>query len=77
MPLHGINFKIAAYDGMPLPPEQQAVRNTIPVNPGELADIEFVADNVGTWMLHCHVLHPVTKDGAEPGGLVALVEVTE
>ncbi|MBK9234045.1 MAG: multicopper oxidase domain-containing protein [Anaerolineae bacterium] len=42
-----------------------------------MADIEFVTDNVGTWMLHCHVLHPVTNDGAEPGGLVALVKVTE
>jgi hypothetical protein len=77
MHLHGMNFKIVAYDGVPLPPEQQIVRNTVPVNPGELVDIEFVADNVGTWMFHCHVLHHVTNDGAEPGGLVALVKVTE
>ncbi len=77
MHLHGMNFKIVAYDGVPLPPEQQIVRNTVPVNPGELVDIEFVADNVGTWMFHCHVLHHVTNDGAEPGGLVALVNVTD
>ncbi len=77
MHLHGMNFKIVAYDGVPLPPEQQTVRNTVPVNPGELVDIEFVADNVGTWMFHCHVLHHVTNDGAEPGGLIALVKVTE
>jgi FtsP/CotA-like multicopper oxidase with cupredoxin domain len=77
MHLHGMNFKIVAYDGVPLPPAQQVVRNTVPVNPGELVDIEFVADNVGTWMFHCHVLHHVTNDGAEPGGLVALVKVTE
>lgn len=77
MHLHGMNFKIVAYDGVPLPPEQQTVRNTVPVNPGELVDIEFVADNVGTWLFHCHVLHHVTNDGAEPGGLVALVKVSE
>jgi FtsP/CotA-like multicopper oxidase with cupredoxin domain len=77
MHLHGMNFKIVAYDGVPLPPEQQIVRNTVPVNPGELVDIEFVADNVGTWMFHCHVLHHVTNDNVEPGGLVALVKVTE
>ncbi len=77
MHLHGMNFKIVAYDGAPLPPEQQVVRNTVPVNPGELVDIEFVADNVGTWMFHCHVLHHVTNDGVEPGGLVALVNVTD
>jgi len=76
MHLHGINFKIVAYDGVPLPPEQQIVHNTVPVNPGELVDIEFVADNVGTWMFHCHVLHHVTNDNEEPGGLVALVKVT-
>jgi len=77
MHLHGMNFKIVAYDGVPLPPEQQIVRNTVPVNPGELVDIEFVADNVGTWLFHCHVLHHATNDGAEPGGLIALVQVTE
>jgi hypothetical protein len=77
MHLHGMNFKVVAYDGVSLPPAQQIVRNTVPVNPGELVDIEFVADNVGTWMFHCHVLHHVTNDGVEPGGLVALVQVTE
>jgi YVTN family beta-propeller protein len=77
MHLHGMNFKIVAYDGVPLPPEQQTVRNTVPVNPGELVDIELVAENVGTWMFHCHVLHHVTNDNEEPGGLVALVNVTD
>jgi len=77
MHLHGMNFKIVAYDGVPLPASQQIVRNTVAVNPGELVDIEFVADNVGTWMFHCHVLHHVTNDNVEPGGLVALVNVTD
>jgi FtsP/CotA-like multicopper oxidase with cupredoxin domain len=77
MHLHGMNFKVVAYDGVSLPPDQQVVRNTIPVNPGEIVDIEFVANNAGTWMFHCHVLHHATNDGVEPGGLVALVHVTE
>lgn len=77
MHLHGMNFTIVAYDGVPLPPAQQLVRNTVPVNPGEVVDIEFVADNAGTWMFHCHVLHHTTNDGMEPGGLIALVRVTE
>lgn len=77
MHLHGMNFKVVALDGVPLPPEQQVVRNTIPVNPGELVDIEFVADNPGEWMFHCHVLHHVTNNGAEPGGLLAIVRVIE
>ncbi|MBK6431183.1 MAG: hypothetical protein IPM84_15785 [Anaerolineae bacterium] len=34
MHLHGINFKIAAYDGMPLPPEQQQHDSRQPVRVG-------------------------------------------
>ena len=77
MHLHGINFRIVAYDGVPLPPEQQVVRNTIPVNPGELIDIEFIADNPGVWVFHCHVLHHVTNDNVEPGGLIGVIQVEE
>jgi FtsP/CotA-like multicopper oxidase with cupredoxin domain len=77
MHLHGMNFRIVAYDGVPLPPEQQIVRNTIPVNPGELIDIEFIAENPGTWVFHCHVLHHVTNDNVEPGGLIGVVQVKE
>jgi manganese oxidase len=77
MHLHGINFRIIAYDGVPLPPEQQLVRNTVPVNPGELIDIEFIADNPGVWVFHCHVLHHVTNDNVEPGGLIGVIQVEE
>lgn len=77
MHLHGMNFRITGYDGVPLPPAQQITRNTLPVNPGEIIDIEFSADNVGTWLFHCHVLHHVTNDGVEPGGLIGIVQVVE
>ncbi|MCB0112647.1 MAG: multicopper oxidase domain-containing protein, partial [Caldilineaceae bacterium] len=77
MHLHGMNFRIVGYDGVSLPPAQQIVRNTVTVNPGEIVDIEFTADTVGTWMFHCHILHHVTNDGVEPGGLLTIVEVTE
>jgi manganese oxidase len=77
MHLHGMNFQVVAYDGVSLPPEQQIVRNTIPINPGEVVDIEFVADNPGTWIFHCHVLHHVTNDNEEPGGIIGVIEVVE
>lgn len=77
MHLHGMNFRIVAYDGVSLPPEQQIVRNTLPLAPGEIVDIEFIAENVGTWVFHCHVLHHVTNDGVEPGGLIGVVQVVE
>lgn len=77
MHLHGMNFRIVAYDGVSLPPEQQIVRNVVPVNPGEVIDIEFIADNPGTWVFHCHVLHHVTNDNVEPGGLIGVIQVEE
>ena len=77
MHLHGMNFRIVAYDGVSLPPEQQIVRNTLPLAPGEIVDVEFIAENPGTWVFHCHVLHHVTNDGAEPGGLIGVVQVVE
>ena len=77
MHLHGMNFRIVAYDGVSLPPEQQIVRNTVPLAPGEIVDIEFIAENPGVWVFHCHVLHHVTNDGVEPGGLIGVVRVVE
>lgn len=57
MHLHGHQFKIVALDGNPVPENAQETRNTITLHPGETADIEFVADNPGVWLFHCHELH--------------------
>lgn len=77
MHLHGMNFRVVGYDGVTLPPAQQMIRNTLTVNPGEVVDIEFTADNVGSWMFHCHIPHHLTNDHVEPGGLIGIVEVVE
>ncbi|MBI2765921.1 MAG: copper oxidase [Chloroflexi bacterium] len=76
MHLHGASFKIVATDGNPVPEAAQLTKDTIAISPGERYDIEFVADNPGTWVLHCHVLHHVTNDNVEPGGLITVIEVT-
>lgn len=77
MHLHGMNFRVVGYDGVSLPPAQQMIRNTITVNPGEVVDIEFVADTVGSWLFHCHIPHHLTNNHVEPGGLIGIVEVVE
>ncbi len=76
MHLHGSFFKVVATDGNPVPEGAQLTKDTIAVNPGERYDVEFVADNPGTWVLHCHVLHHVTNDNVEPGGLITVIEVS-
>lgn len=55
MHLHGHDFKVVAVDGWPVAIPQ--LRNTVAVTPGEILDIEFIADNPGIWAFHCHELH--------------------
>ena len=57
MHLHGHQFKVVAVDGNVVPPAAELTRNTITLHPGETYDIEFVANNPGIWLFHCHELH--------------------
>ena len=45
--LHGHTFALAEQPG-------GARKDTVNVLPGQTVPIEFVADNPGQWMLHCH-----------------------
>lgn len=76
MHLHGFPFKIVATDGHPVPELARLTKDTINVAPGERYDIEFVAEEEGTWIFHCHILHHVTNDDLEPGGLIFAIKVT-
>ncbi|MGH9183164.1 MAG: multicopper oxidase family protein [Acidimicrobiales bacterium] len=71
MHLHGKRFTVVAKDGAPLPAPYQA--DTVLVGAGERYDFEFVADDPGSWMFHCHILHHVGNDAVEPGGLMNFV----
>lgn len=79
MHLHGQPFRIVETDGNPVPPAARLTKDTVLVGPGERYDVEFVAERPGRWLLHCHVNHHLTNDGAEvegAGGLALVVEVT-
>ncbi|MDZ7744148.1 MAG: multicopper oxidase domain-containing protein [Candidatus Saccharibacteria bacterium] len=67
MHLHGHQFEVVAMDGNDVPVAAIQKRNTQPMMPGEIYDIEFTADNPGDWMFHCHELVHVA------GGMVALL----
>ena len=51
MHLHGHHFRQIAADGKAGP-----LRDTLLMDRGENAEIAFVADNPGDWLLHCHML---------------------
>ena len=74
MHLHGTDMAIVAKDGEPLAEPQRI--NTLDIAPGETYDVVFLADNPGTWLLHCHDLHHASNAGVEPGGLIVPVAVT-
>ena len=60
-------------------PGARVLKDTVLVGPGERYDVEFVARAPGLWLVHCHINHHTTNDGAEEqgaGGLTAILEVT-
>ena len=66
--LHGHSFRVIARNAKPT--RYREWQDTVLIPPRETADIAFVADNPGNWMLHCHILDH------QEGGLMAVVRVT-
>ena len=54
---HGHSFKIIATDGGDIPESAQWPESTVLVPVGSTRTIEFIADNPGDWLLHCHMTH--------------------
>lgn len=74
MHLHGTDFEVVAKDGRPLAAPYKA--DVIQVAAGERYDIAFTATEPGKWIFHCHIGHHLTNDGASPGGLMLVVDVS-
>jgi FtsP/CotA-like multicopper oxidase with cupredoxin domain len=51
--IHGHYFTFLGSDHNDRPPHRT---DTLLLRPGEQAEVAFVADNPGNWMLHCHVI---------------------
>lgn len=52
--LHGHHFRVLSRNGKPDP--QMPWKDTILLRPDERAEIAFVAETPGDWMVHCHIL---------------------
>jgi len=65
--LHGHSFRVISRNGSPT--RYREWQDTVLIPPRESADIAFMADNPGDWMLHCHILDH------QEGGLMAVVRV--
>jgi len=57
--LHGYAFEVTATDGGPVPASARWKETTVLVPVGSTRDVEFVADALGDWAMHCHMTHNV------------------
>jgi hypothetical protein len=55
--LHGHTFYITGTEGGRIPEAAWIPGNTVLVGVAQSRDFEFVANNPGDWMLHCHLPH--------------------
>ncbi|HET7487849.1 MAG TPA: copper oxidase [Acidimicrobiales bacterium] len=72
MHLHGKRFTVVAKDGAPLASPYQA--DTQLIATGERYDLEYLADDPGSWMFHCHIDGHLTNDAHPGGGLVTFID---
>ena len=54
MHLHGHFFRVV---NRSLPCKQWVLKDTIVVDPMQRIEVEFTADNPGSWFHHCHNLY--------------------
>ena len=55
--VHGHTFQVTGTEGGRKPPTMWEPGNTVLVGVAQARDIEFVANNPGDWMIHCHLPH--------------------
>lgn len=71
---HGYRMKIVSRDGYDLGPNAFYC-DTLGVNPGERFDANIVADRLGVWAFHCHILTHVEGIDGMYGMVTALIVV--
>jgi FtsP/CotA-like multicopper oxidase with cupredoxin domain len=57
MHLHGHTFWVTGTEGGRIPDSAWIPTNNVLVSVGQSRDVEFIANNPGDWMIHCHILH--------------------
>lgn len=55
--LHGHTFWITGHEGARIPKSAWVPRNTELIGIAQATNFEFVANNPGDWMFHCHMVH--------------------
>ena len=67
MHIHGHSFRVITRNGEAT--RYREWQDTVLLGPRERAEIAFVADNPGDWMIHCHILEH------QAGGMMGVIRV--
>jgi FtsP/CotA-like multicopper oxidase with cupredoxin domain len=66
--MHGHTFWITGHEGARIPKSAWIPRNTELIGIAQASDYEFIANNPGDWMLHCHMIHHMMNHMVEQVG---------
>jgi manganese oxidase len=68
MHMHGHTFHVTGTEGGRIPQMAWWPGNTVLVGVGQARDVEFVANNPGDWMVHCHLPHHMMNQMSSSAG---------
>ncbi len=71
MHVHGHTFQVTGTEGGRIPEAAWWPGNTVLVGVAQARNIEFVANNPGDWMLHCHLPHHMMNQMSSNVGLIS------
>src|SRR5690349_11183219 len=71
--LHGHTFYVTGTEGGRIPEPAWIPGNTVLVGVAQARDIEFVANNPGAWMFHCHLPHHMMNQMSSIAGPMSRV----
>ncbi len=57
MHLHGLTFWVTGTEGGRIPDTAWIPGNNVLVGVAQVREVEFIADNPGDWVMHCHMFH--------------------
>lgn len=66
--LHGHTFWLTGHEGARAPKSAWIPRNTELVAVAQVSEFEFIANNPGDWMFHCHMVHHMMNHMVEQVG---------
>ncbi len=66
--IHGHTFQVTGTEGGRIPETAWWPGNTVLVGVAQTRNVEFVANNPGDWMLHCHLPHHMMNQMASQAG---------